>query len=268
MVDRLIAAQHIGSDEYFMPCLLPMLQSEEVDIHRITSQSAAPLIIHFSNGWAPHGVFCSLVASSLSSHSSLHLKLFPRSGCPTQPECLTRNCVKFQLPEGAPGALVLIDSFAYFEAHVEANNSICSHICPLIKEGLLDGIRNAATTLRYHNLNPEVALTCPLHTAPCSTLLSDQTHPSTLQHGDEKTSVPHLATISEPFGVWKCTHNPALSGSLTQEHLVWFPPTSQGEVHTVYSLHSLVTAMTTMGNAYGVAIAAKGYCSLTMILVM
>jgi len=144
MVDRLLAAQRISSDEYFMPCLLPMLQPEEFNLHRVTLQSAAPLIICFPNGWAPHGVFCSLIASLLSFPSSLHLKLFPRPDCPTQPECLTRNCVKFQLPEDAPGALTLIDSFAYFEAHVETHRSVCSHICPLIQEGLLEGLRNAA----------------------------------------------------------------------------------------------------------------------------
>ena len=235
MVDRLIAAQHISSGNYFMPCLLPMLQSEELDIHRATSQSAAALVIRFPNGWAPHGVFCSLTASLLSSHSWLHLSLFPRSDCPTQPECLTRNCIKFQLPEDAPGSLTLIDSFAYFEAHVTAPCGICSHICPLLQEGLLHGIRNAAATLRYHNLHPEVALFCPPHTPPRGTVISPQTRPSgdvtTLQGKDKKTSPPHLATISKRFGLWKCTQNPTLSGRLTQEQLVWFPPTFQGEGH-------------------------------------
>ena len=160
MNDRLIVTQFISSNKYFMPCLLRTMESQEINQHRVTASGVAPLAVHFSCGWVPHGVFCSLVAFLRSSHntSPWMLSLSPEDN--TKPLCLTRNCIKFQLPEGAPGSLTLIDAFSYFEVYVEARHDVCVRLCPSIWQTLIEGIQKAAETLKYPKLVPKQAFIC------------------------------------------------------------------------------------------------------------
>ena len=46
MNDRLIAAHLISNDEYFMPCLLRTMESQEIDQYRVTASGVAPLNCH------------------------------------------------------------------------------------------------------------------------------------------------------------------------------------------------------------------------------
>ena len=205
MEDRLIITRHISKDEYFMPCLLRTMDPEEVDQHRLRSSSpVAPLAIHFSCRWVPHGMYCSLIAFLRSQDSSpwrLSLKN------PTEPLCLTRNCIQFQLPEGAPGSLTLIDSFSHFEVHIRnAPLDTCNCLCPSIWHTLSKGLQKAKETLCYHNLGePKRAFLC--------------------EHGnDHHTRRPHLARPADGVNYWSCDLYPdTMCGHLTDEHLVWFP---------------------------------------------
>ena len=202
MKDRLIVTQSISSDKYFMPCLLRTMESEEVDEHRASSSASgvAPLAIHFSCGWVPHGVFCSLVAYLRSSQSSDPWKLSPSENNPSEPLCLTRNCIKFQLPEGAPGSLTLIDAFSHFEVYINnAPHDIYVHLCPSIWQTLVEGIQKVAETLKYQ-LFPKQAFLCK-----------------------HENTQPHLALPAAAFDYWKCKLNPNISGSLEKEHKLWLP---------------------------------------------
>ena len=107
----------------------------------------------------PHGVFCSLVAFLRSPQNCSPWSLFPHPENATEPQCLTRNCIKFQLPKGAPGSLTLIDTFSHFEVHVNARRDICVHLCPSIWQTLAEGIQKAAETLKYQ-LDPKQAFLC------------------------------------------------------------------------------------------------------------
>ena len=199
--DRLIVTQFIGINKYFMPCLLRTMESQEVDEYRTTSSasSVAPLAIHFSCKLVPHGVFCSLVAFLRSQSSPWSLSLCPEDK--TKPLCLTRNCIKFQLPEGAPGSLTLIDAFSHFEVLVNAPRDTCVSFCPLIWHTLLKGIQKAAETLKYHQLVPRLAFLCRCENAQ-----------------------PHLAYPADAFNYWTCELNPdTVYGHQTAEHLVWCP---------------------------------------------
>ena len=198
MKDRLIVSHLIGKDEYFMPCLLRTLESQEIDQYRVTTSSVAPLAIHFSCKLVPHGVFCSLVAFLRSSCSPW--SLFPHPENTTEPQCLTRNCIKFQLPEGAPGSLTLMDAFSHFEVHVNTRHDICVHLCPSIWHTLLEGIQKAAETLKYPQLVPKQAFLCK-----------------------HKNTQPHLALPADAFDCWKCELHPDISGPLKEEHKVWLP---------------------------------------------
>ena len=199
MNDRLIVTQFISSNKYFMPCLLRTMESQEINQHRVTASGVAPLAVHFSCGWVPHGVFCSLVAFLRSSHntSPWMLSLSPEDN--TKPLCLTRNCIKFQLPEGAPGSLTLIDAFSYFEVYVEARHDVCISLCPSIWQTLTEGIQKAAETLKYPKLVPKQAFIC--------------------EH--KNCTRQHLALPADAVDYWKCELNPDMSGPLTDEHKVW-----------------------------------------------
>ena len=182
-----------------MPCLLKTLESEGIDDYRATSSTSgvAPLAIHFSCKLVPHGVFCSLVAFLCSSLNSSPWKLFPHPDNTTEPQCLTRNCIKFQLPKGAPGSLTLIDTFYHFEVHVNTQHDICVHLCPSIWQTLSEGIQKAAKTLKYE-LVPKQAFLCK-----------------------HKNTQPHLALPADAFDYWKCELHPDICGPLKEEHKLW-----------------------------------------------
>ena len=202
MKHRLIATHLIGRDEYFMPCLLRTVECQEVDQYRVTSSTSgvAPLAIHFSCKLVPHGVFCSLVAFLRSSQNSSPWSLFPHPENSTEPQCLTRNCIKFKSPKGAPGSLTLIDAFSHFEIHVNTRRDVCVHLCPSIWQTFTEGIQKAAETLKYQ-LVPKQAFLCK-----------------------HKNTRPHLALpAEEPFNYWTCELHPDISGPLKEEHKVWFP---------------------------------------------
>ena len=57
------------SPEYIMPCFLPVLESDDLDNHRChpVMSHAAPLLVHFPGEWPASGVFCSFLASLLST---------------------------------------------------------------------------------------------------------------------------------------------------------------------------------------------------------
>ena len=174
------------------------MESREVDQYRVAESCVPPLAIHFSCGWVPHGVFCSLVAFLRSSqHSSpWRLSLCPED--PTKPWCLTRNCIKFQFP-GAPGSVTLIDTFSHFEVHIDAPYEVCFRLCQSIQQTLFLGINKAAKTLGYSQLVPKLAFLC--------------------KHDNTQ---PHLALPSDAFDFWKCEINPETQfGPLTNEHKVW-----------------------------------------------
>ena len=182
-----------------MPCLLKTLESQEIDEYKVSSSGVAPLAIHFSCKLVPHGVFCSLVAFLRSSQNSSPWKLFPHPDT-TEPQCLTRNCIKFKSPKGAPGSLTLIDAFSHFEVHVNTqhHHDVCVHLCPSIWQTLVEGIQKAAETLKYH-LVPKQAFLC--------------------QHNNTRL---HLALLAEePLNYWTCELNPDISGLLKEQHKVW-----------------------------------------------
>ena len=201
MNDRLIVTQFICSNKYFMPCLLRTMESQEVDEYRTTSSApgVAPLAIHFSCKLVPHGVFCSLVAFLQSQSSPWSLSLCPEDK--TKPLCLTRNCIKFQLPKGAPGSLTLIDAFSHFEVQVNAPQDTCLSFCQSIQQTLFIGIQKAAETLKYLQLVPKLAFLCKC-----------------------KNTQPHLAIPADAFDYWTCELNPnTVYGHLTPEHFIWCP---------------------------------------------
>ena len=130
----------------------------------MTASGVAQLAI---NKLVAHGVFCTCSSEAFlrsSSHNSSPWSLLPHPENSTRPECLTRNCIKFQLRECAPGSLTLIDAFSHFEVHVSTRQHIP------VWQTLVEGIQKAAETLKYR-LVPKQAFPCKdnnILTAPCT----------------------------------------------------------------------------------------------------
>jgi len=210
MKDRLIVAQLINNDEYFMPCLLPTMEPDKIEQCRQKSSSspAAALAIVFSRKrrWVPHGIFCSLVAFLQSSENSSSWNLSVSPNDSTKPLCLKRNCIEFEFPENVPGAITLVDAFSHFEVYVNAPQDVSVAFCPLIWHALFRGIERAKETLQYHALRePQRAFLC--------------------KHGSDcYTRPPHLAFPCDRLNYLRCEiEHDTDYGHLTEETLVWFP---------------------------------------------
>ena len=210
--DLLILADFSDS-ELFVPCLLRILNDKEVAMHRVSSSSpAAPFVLLFPHSGGPLlGVFCSLMVFLLSpdNHFPSAWKLLLDSSAPA---CLYRNCVVFTIPR-YPGTITLIDSFAFFEVHIEIPTSVAakvlseSKLCLLVREALSAGLSKAASALHYNSCEPEFSFVCP-----CG-------------EGDV-----HPATVGAADSCWICSRNPQLSNELTENQTPWL---SSGEVNNL-----------------------------------
>jgi len=73
-----------------MPCLLQTMDSEEVDQRRLKSLSpVASLVIHFSCGWVPHGIFCMLTGGIPSGSDSGRLTFLKETARFLEYLCIT-----------------------------------------------------------------------------------------------------------------------------------------------------------------------------------
>ena len=232
---RLIVAR-TTEGKYFMPSLLLDLPAEEIEKHRTKPLSpAAPLVIHFPDGLAPCGLFCSLIASLLSPLSPLHWELLRNPTNRVQPECVVRNCIKFKLPHGLPGAVALIDSYTHFEVHVAAPEGVCSELCPQIRNVIFQHLVAAADAFHYSDFTPESAFLC--ESAESHAEKEFTSLPWWKQWFTKHTGPPpHAATFltSGSGNWWTCSLDPTVHGELEQRHLIWFRATcDSGESSTV-----------------------------------
>ena len=176
--------------EYVMPSLLFELESDKLDEHRCNPQtsSAAPLLVHFPGEWPTSGVFCSFLASLLSTQDWEVM-----TDARNKPTCLYRNCFQFEHPR-MPGSITLIDSFdrGYFEVHVNSPLNECTKYCPEIWQSVFAALPPKAP------VEAEVAFFCPNSDARC---------PSSL----------HLAYMKPSCDYWSCSEYPGkVYGSLAQ----------------------------------------------------
>lgn len=178
--------------EYCMPCLLQVLGPDAV----VRPSDSVPLLLCFSTGVPPLGVFISLVGCLLSdsSHSPSPLKLVvDRFGTPI---CLYRNCVKFTFPH-LPSTITLIDSFAFFEVHIACPVLIRPKLCSLVREAVHNGLKKVILTLHY-DCQPELAFACHCTTGSL-----------------------HPASIAAAGSFWICTHNPEIYGTIDKNQQMW-----------------------------------------------
>ena len=235
---RLIVARTTGG-KYFMPSLLLDLPAEAIQNHRTKLVSpAAPLVIHFPDGLAPCGLFCSLIASLLSPLSPLHWELLPSPTNRAKPECVVRNLIKFKLPHGLPGTVALIDSYTHFEVHIAAPEGVCSELCPKIRNVVFQHLVTAADAYHYSDFTPESAFLCESAESHAEKELASL--PWWKKMFTKRTvPPPHAATISTSGSWWTCSLDPTVHGELEERHMIWLRAAcDSGESSTVCDLIS------------------------------
>jgi len=196
--ELLIFANFTNADEYFMPCLLQILSSQEVANCR-SSVATVPLILHFPDGGPRLGIFCSLTVFLLSAANQFPSPWKLAVDSLGTPVCLHRNCIKFKI-EGYPCMITLIDTFSFFEVHVACSHDICPQLYIAVRKAMLAGLWEAASTLGYNNSHPNLAFLC---SCPREDL--------------------HLAVKEGSY--WICTMDPERQTCLTlgNKHKMWLP---------------------------------------------
>ena len=225
--------------KYFMPSLLLDQPAEAIQKHRTKLVSpAAPLVIHFPDGLAPCGLFCSLIASLLSPLSPLHWELLPSPTNRVKPECVVRNLIKFKLPHGLPGAVALIDSYTHFEVHIAAPEGVCSELCPKIRNVVFQHLVTAADAYHYSDFTPESAFLCESAESHAEKEL--ESLPWWKKMFTKRTvPPPHAATLSTSGSWWTCSLDPTVHGELEERHKIWLRAAcDSGESSTVCDLIS------------------------------
>jgi len=206
LLEHLLILAPLSEGDYLMPSLLQMLPLKELDKHRTFSQtSPATLLIRFPQGWPRSGVFCCLT-SFLMNHCQW--KICHPSGTPI---LVARNCIKFKIPS-YPCSITLIDSFAYFEVHINAPTEVCYEICPIVQQQIFDGIVAASETLHYNNAHPEPGFFC-LHPTNASEHTTDT---------DLLRSSLHPATLSGDRQWLICTKDEDVFQKVSDRQTAWF----------------------------------------------
>ena len=187
-----------GVMEYFLPALLSILSKEELEKHRVSSSTAAPLLFRFSHGCQRAGVFCCLIVYLIKECG---WSILSESG---DPMLVARNCVTFWV-SSCTCFITLIDALFYLEAHIAETTPdiICQKACPTIREEVITGINAACLKLKYTNDHPHLAVFCQ---HPGSTA-------SSASHIER-----HAALIRKNCAV--CTNGP-LTFPLHEQHTIW-----------------------------------------------
>ncbi len=213
------------SAEYFMPSLLDMLPVDQIEECRVQSSSIAdPLLIRFPKGWPRTGVFCCLQVFLIQK---LGWSLVCNRG---KPKLIAQNCVMLSPPESTC-VVTLIDSFSYFEVHVNANPGVCFQMCSVVRDHILLGIDSSCRTLRYSKEKPDLAFFCPCGSTSAST--PDDT---------STTSECHAAVLLQKEAFIKCTVDESISTKVSFKHTIWLGISGQGVNHTMcdYSIYPVL----------------------------
>ena len=136
LMSHLFIMAPLEDGDCLMPALLDPLSSEKICSE---NQLVDPLLVCFSDGCAPYGIFSSLIAFLHTTKYSLVEEY-------KVPVCLYRNCVSFQ-HRLFPARFTIIDSVAYIEVHLDAGDA--GKACPRIRTLIHEGIKKCAEVLHY-----------------------------------------------------------------------------------------------------------------------
>ena len=183
--ERLLIAGKLENELYFIPSVLPDLNLQKVAEHRVTATDHhPPITIYYPKMWLPVGVVPALVVYLIN-----HWGWTPVSQG-GKPVCMCHNCMQFELPDGEPGSVTLIDSIKFLEIHVKQSLPD-SQVCPRIMEMLLSGLETAHKSLHYDPPTAVEGMICP---------------------GKCGVKDGHYAKVDKKKGFWTCSENRTIGG--------------------------------------------------------
>ena len=188
----------ISDTTYFMPSLLPEIESEELEEYRPTTDIDSPMLVYFPDGCCPGGAFCCLCVYLIS-----------KCGWKTEGK-LFRNYLMFHV--GCENhEVVIIDAFHYFEVYLNAPSYVAFEISSTILHHIKSGLKEAATSLHQEEIRYHFAVLCPSNKeSTCD-------------------SSPHAAVVSNTGQYWTCTKDPKFTGELDKQQATWFSHSQQLE---------------------------------------
>ena len=142
MVHLKVASKCENGNEYFMPALLKDLDTQGIqEMLSSTSDSIAPMALHYERGWFKCGSFAFLITSLLSSKQ---WTLATDGLCAHY-----SNCIKMSFDIDC--TVTLIDSVSHIEVHITGDADICRDACPMIKRYLMEACEEGI----------QIAFVCP-----------------------------------------------------------------------------------------------------------
>ena len=178
--ERLLIAGKLENELHFIPNVLPDLSLQKVAQHRVTSTDhLPPITIYYPKMWLPVGVVPALVVYLIN-----HWGWTPVSEG-DKPVCMCHNCMQFELPDGEPGSVTLIDSTKFLEIHIKQSLPD-SQVCPLIMEMIMSGLEEAHKSLHYDPPAAVEGMICP---GKCGIIEI------------------HYAKVDKTKGFWRCSEN-------------------------------------------------------------
>ena len=132
MVHLKVASKCENGNEYFMPALLKSFNTQGIqEMLSSSSDSIAPIALHYERGWFKCGSFAFLITSLLSSKQ---WTLATKGGYKLL--CVHSNCIKMNFNKIC--IVTLIDSVSHIEVHITGGVDICRAACPMIKTFLME----------------------------------------------------------------------------------------------------------------------------------
>ena len=190
----LLVFAELSEGVWFMPCLLKLVPSVDVEQYQVSQLGA--LALHFPDNGPLMGMFCCTVAYLLSPNNPHPCPWkVVQEKCGT-PKCLKRNIIKFSVSD-FPGAVSLIDHFTHFEIHVHTQPKKAAQLWRLAHDAVFAGLKKAGLTLGYTDNSCQSALVCPAHPA-----------------------TPHPATVDNE-GAWMCSEDTEEFGHVVKNSIPW-----------------------------------------------
>ena len=200
----IVSKLSVSGDEYFFPAILDM--NENIRGCLTNSGQISPLVVWFSTGWAPPGVFCCSVCH-LQSHAGWEIKKPTKYESKDAPPNVSRNAITLSKP-GTPGSMTFIDNFSFFAINVDTKKlhgeDLVKH-CEMIKSDVFDAVNAGLRETHHTNSRPKPVFICPAH----------KNEPL-----DTELHVAHIF-ITETHKRWICSENTDEFDSLTPDQTVW-----------------------------------------------
>ena len=208
LFSSLCIVSEMGSDEYLMPCVLPMEETPCCSPEPET-QSVPPMVVEFPGG-PMLGLFCGLVCYLMNT---ANWKLAERRRVPIH---ITRSSIYFNIP-GYPGRVTFNDPLStFFTLTFHGPVEDAPDVCPLIRETIFTGIEVVSSNLNYLPQSrasssslvqnkPSITFLCPcditpLHPAAMSRNGKRLFHPDDAQIHTSVTDEHRMWLMSEPTG--------------------------------------------------------------------